>query len=280
MIIFLYGPGDYSRTQKKQEIIAEFEKKHSTLGVGEFDLALPGSLGDLTEFLRSQSIFEIKKLAIVDGLFPKRKGSGNNEDGEQEVKSEEMKKEDKGIIKLLQEYLEAKNITILISESKKPTKQFGFLLKKPTTTQEFEELTGVRWELFIKNEAKKQNMTIGASALRFLAEVYQGNSWGLATELQKIGTLKRSVDLTDLDELGLTAAPNYWGLLNGVKGYDIRARLTALETLFATGDPAPKLFNMLASQWKEKIPQFAKYDLAIKSGKLEYEEALVDAVIG
>jgi hypothetical protein len=45
-------------------------------------------------------------------------------------------------------------------------------------------------------------------------------------------------------------------------------------------DPAPKLFNILASQWKEKISQFARYDLAIKSGKLDYEEALLDAVIG
>ena len=65
-----------------------------------------------------------------------------------------------------------------------------------------------------------------------------------------------------------------------MKGYDVRVRLTALETLLAMNDPAAKLFNILASQWKEKIPQFAKYDLAIKSGKLEYEEALVDLVIG
>ena len=78
----------------------------------------------------------------------------------------------------------------------------------------------------------------------------------------------------------LDVAPNYWGLLNGVKGYDVRSRLSALETLLAMNDPAAKLFNILASQWKEKIPQFAKYDAAIKSGKLEYEEALVDLVIG
>ena len=279
MIIFLYGPDDYRRTQKKLEIVAEFEKKHSALGIGSFDLTTPDALGDLTEFLRSQSIFETKKLAIVEGLFPKRKGAADDEDEERGTRNEEPKKEEKNIAKLLQEYLESKDITILISESKKPTKQFGFLAKKPALEQEFEALTGLIWEAFIKNEAKKQGVALAVPAIRFLAEVYQGNSWGLATELQKIASFKKSIDLADLDKFGLTAAPNYWGLLNGVKGYDIRARLTALEALFATGDPAPKLFNILASQWREKTANMAAYDRAIKSGKLDYEEALVDLVI-
>jgi hypothetical protein len=44
-------------------------------------------------------------------------------------------------------------------------------------------------------------------------------------------------------------------------------------------EAGPKLFNILASQWKEKTAAMAEFDFAIKSGKLEYEEALVDLVI-
>ena len=158
-------------------------------------------------------------------------------------------------------------------------KAYGFLLKAPVIFQEFPALIGATWETFVKSEAKKLGATLTPTAIKFLAEVHQGNSWALATELQKLSGIKNTIDVKDLDALGLDAAPNYWALMNGVKSYDIRARLGALETLLAMSDPAPKLFNILASQWKEKIGQFAKYDLAIKSGKLEYEEALVDAVL-
>jgi DNA polymerase III delta subunit len=279
MIIFLYGLDDYRRLEKKRGIVAEFKKKHSNLGLGVFDLAAGATADDVEEFLRSQSIFETKKLAVVEGLFPARRGE--EESGERRAESgEEEKKDGKGIAEILKTYLETPNVTILISETKKPVKAFGFLLKPPVLAQEFAALAGPTWEAFVKSEAKKLGVILASAATRFLAGVYQGNSWGLATELQKLAALRSSADLGDLEVLGLEAAPNYWALLNGVKGYDIRARLMALETLLAMSDPAPKLFNILASQWKEKTAQFAGYDLAIKSGKIEYEEALVDAVIG
>jgi DNA polymerase III delta subunit len=288
MIVFLYGPDDYRREQKRREIVAEFRKKHSDLGVGFFDMAPSTSLGagggagieDLAAFLRNQSIFEPKKLAVLQNVFPARKSSGVDE--EEVVEAEDDSKEEgdgKALPALLKSQLDAANTTILISESKKPTKQFVFLGKKPVITQEFEALTGPAWESFIKAEAKRCGLTLSPSAARFLGDVHQGNSWALATEIQKLASFKKEIDLKDLDKFDLDVAPNYWGLLNGVKGYDVRSRLTALETLLAMNDPAAKLFNILASQWKEKIPQFAKYDSAIKSGKLEYEEALVDLVI-
>ena len=72
MIIFLYGPDDYRRLQKKREILAEFKKKHSDLGVCIFDMT-SGATDDLEEFLRAQSIFENKKLAVIENLFPREK---------------------------------------------------------------------------------------------------------------------------------------------------------------------------------------------------------------
>jgi DNA polymerase III delta subunit len=278
MIVCLYGPDSYRRLQKKQEIIAEFRKKHSDLGLGVLDLANGADSDDLEEFLRSQSIFETKKLAVVEGLFPKRKTGENEEsDAGDEAEPEKNAKE---MVRILKAYIEAPNATILLSEDKKPTKAFGFLLKPPVRAQEFAALTGPASEAFVRSEAQKLGVVLAPAAARFLAEVHAGDSWALATELAKLAGLGRPIDLKELDLLGLDVAPNYWALLNGVKSYDLRARLAALEMLLGMGDPAPKLFNILASQWKEKIGQFARYDLAVKSGKFEYEEALVDAVIG
>jgi hypothetical protein len=59
---------------------------------------------------------------------------------------------------------------------------------------------------------------------------------------------------------------------------NIGQRLAILEKLLESGDPA-MIFNILAvspyadADWKKRI---ADYDASIKSGKLEYEEVLLE----
>ena len=69
MIIFLYGPDDYRRSEKKRSIIAEFSKKRSEIGLGVFDLEEKTALEPLGEFLKTQSIFETAKLAVLENAF-------------------------------------------------------------------------------------------------------------------------------------------------------------------------------------------------------------------
>jgi DNA polymerase III delta subunit len=266
MLIFLHGPDDFRRSQKKRDLIAEFQKKHSNLGLDFFDFEKNGSMRlaaeegieKFREFARNQSIFESAKLAVLENIF--------------EIEAKQL-------AKLLQPYLENRSITILLSEHEKPVKALNFLVEKPAIFQKFENLEGAAWEQFINSEAKKLGLVLAGDAIRFLASVYQGNSWALVTELQKLSALKSSISKKDLDELDLEAAPNYWTLLNGVKSPDLRTRLYALEKLLSLNDPPAKLFNILASQWSQKLPQFAESDFAVKSGKLEYEEALLEAVL-
>jgi DNA polymerase III delta subunit len=260
MLIFLYGPDDYRRVQKKRELITEFRKKRSNLGLGVFDLATKDWRDGFNEFARSNSLFETARLAIFDNTF------------------EEL--EAPALAKLLKPFSDDKSITILLAERDKPVKALAFLLEKPTIAQKFENLEGAELIGFIAAEAKKLNMKITTPAAQFLATVYAGNTWALATELQKLSAFKSTIDRADLDQFDLEAAANYWMLLNGLKSYDIRTRLTTLERLLAMNDPAAKIFNILASQWKEKTAQMAEFDFAVKSGKLEYEEVLVDLMIG
>lgn len=268
MIIFLYGPDDYRRSEKKRSIVAEFLKKRSGIGLGIFDLEEKNALEPLGEFLRTQSIFETTKLAVLENAF--------------ELEAPKL-------AKLLKPFVGQKNITILIAEKDKPVKALAFLLEKPTISQKFENLAGVEWMAFINNEAKKNGVALAPAAAQFLGTIYEGNAWGLITELQKLSGYKNGtkngssgaavIDKKDLDAFGLEVAPNYWGLLNGLKSFDIKNRLYAFETMLASNDPPAKIFNILASQWQEKIPRMAEYDLAVKSGKVDYEEALVDLLI-
>lgn len=262
MIIFLYGPDDYRRIQKKKEIVAEFEKKHSRLGLGVFDLEGDDASDRFVEFARSQSIFDTAKLAVLESAF--------------EFPADKL-------AKILKPLAAEKGTTVLVAEKEKPVKVLSFLTAKPTLVQEFKALAGAEWMQFIDTEAKRVGAKLAPSAKEFLATVYSGESWALVTELQKLSSFRASpksaIEKRDLDVFDLETAPNYWALLNGMKSFDARTRLSALETLFAMNDPAPKLFNILAAQAGEKTPRMAEYDLAIKSGKLDYEEALLDLAI-
>lgn len=264
MIIFLYGPDDYRRFQKKKEIIAEFRKKHSALGLGFFDLAADGALDDLSEFVRSRSIFADAKLAVLENVFELGADAAET---------------------LLKPLAAEKSVTALVSGKDKPVKAFAFLLAKPSLAQKFENLSGAAWHTFVRSEAEKMGLNISDAAAAFLGTIYEGNSWALVTELQKLCALRALsrreaiIEKKDLDALDLEAAPNYWALINGMKSYDARTRLSALENLFAMNDPPPKIFNILAAQAGEKIPRMAAYDLAVKSGKLDYEEALLDLIL-
>lgn len=259
MIIFLYGPDDYRRAEKKRSVIAEFVKKRGELGLAKFDLEEKAALEALGEFLKTRSLFESAKLAVLENAF---------------------KIEAPKLSKLLKPFLEEKNITILIAEKDKPVKALAFLTDKPAISQKFETLTGAEWLSFVNSAAKERGAKLSLPAARFLADVYQGNSWGLITELEKLSGLKKTaIERADLDQFDLEVAPNYWGLMNGLKSYDLKNRLYALETMLALSDPPAKIFNILASQWAEKTPHMAEYDLAVKSGKVDYEEALVDLLV-
>lgn len=275
MIIFLYGPDDYRREAKKREIVAEFQKKRSDLGIGRFDLVSEDGFKSLQEFLMSQSLFQPKKMAILDNGF--------------ELEAKVLKK-------ILLEVLENKNITVLMSEKDKPVKALDFLLKEPVVNQKFENLEGKEWENFILKEAKRVEVKITAGALRFLAGVYQNNSWGLVTEFQKVKYLGNpaafrqdlrqassgshvEIDVRDLEDLGVEQVPNFFSLILGFKNRNLSDRLWALEKIFSMNEPAAKIFNILAYQLPDKLQDMARYDLMVKSGKLEYEEALLNLVI-
>lgn len=261
MIIFLYGPDDYRREAKKREIVAEFRNKQSNLGLGFFDLLEEGGLGRFLDFLANQSIFASKKLAVLSSAF--------------EVNPKEL-------AQILKEVSDSKDITVLISEPVRQAqgKNFEFLKKKSVLSQEFEFLEGRGWESFILEEAKRLEVKITPTALRFLAGVYQNNTWALVTGLEKIGSLgKEEIDVKDLGDLGVEQAPNFWSLILSFRSRNLPDRLRALEKIFGTNEPPAKIFNILAYQLPDRLQDLANYDLTVKSGKMEYEEALLNLAI-
>ncbi len=262
MIVFLYGPDDYRRTAKRRAVVDEFVKKRSNIGLAEFDFENKAAPEEAARFLAARSLFDAPRLAVLANAF---------------------ELEAKQFARFLGPFLETKDATVLIAEREKPVKALAFLLEKPALAQEFRILEGAEWAAFVKSEAKERGVDLAPPAAQFLANVFHGNTWGLVTELEKIVALADgrggAIGKDDLGGLGLETAPNYWALMNGLKSYDLRNRLYALESMLALADPPAKIFNILAAQWQEKTPHMAEYDLAVKSGKVDYEEALVDLLV-
>ena len=259
MTILLYGKDEYRRDLKKREIIREFQAKHPGEPIGNFDLKQDGAEAEFISFTEGQSLFTPVKLAVVEGVFAKKS---------------------KKIDEKIKSGVGSSWLTLVIVESDKPAKAYEFLLKKPSAEQLFEPLKGFAWLEFVRKEVSREDIALDKDAFELLARAYEGDTWRLVTELKKLRSLTgETIKTSDLRELGVELTPDFWELVQGWRNPSWMQRLTALERCFASNEPAGKIFNILAYQLKTKLPQMAAYDLMVKSGKLDYEEVLVDLAL-
>ncbi len=270
MIILLYGPDSYRRQKKLNKIIEEYRKKHSGLSCEYFDLGNAGESLKLKEFSAQLLLFDNKKLAILKNLY--------------EADLKEFKD-------FLKSYLGSKDFTILISEDKVLPPELNFVKKKAFLAEKFENLKGDKWQAFIQREIKERDMALVPKAFDFLVEEYKNDVWGLINELEKLdlffwGQLERkNLDLKDMEKVGdyYYKSPNIFGFMNTVirKG-DLVQKTIALEKLFIGQEEPAKIFNILASLKRlpaKLIQELANYDVMVKSGKMGYEEVLLDLAL-
>lgn len=273
MIIFLYGSDSYRRRKKLNEVVGEYQRKHSNLTLERFDLNKNNDENNdeflrLREFCFNRSLFTDKKMAVIEGVLEHAKSAPPP-----------------SIIEFLKSNLKNKDATLLISGNESPPEKFSFLIEKPVQSQEFENLEGERLKFFIRKEARSRNINLTPQAINFLAENFKENSWGLITELDKISLVgSQSIDISDLQKIGdFSESPdifNFIGLF--LRGYPSkRAALKNLELLFIFHEEPRKIFNILASMSRSQqlVNRLAGYDVSVKSGKMDYEEALLDLAL-
>lgn len=259
MIIYIYNEDDWRAIQRKNELIQKFNQKYPKSGIHFFDLEKENDLEFFLNFLENQSLFSEKKLGIVYNLFNLNK---------------------KDIIFKIKSILKDENIYLLIFEKNKPNKNWEFLQKKPAIFEKFEILKNKKWADFVLNEIKKRNINLNNQAFNLLIKIYEGDSFRLINDLEKLSLLnKKNINQEDLNEINIEISSNFWNLLNQLKNKNLTLRLEAFEKILNLKESLDKIFNILAYNWNEKIQDFAKYDLAKKSGKIDYEEALLDAIL-
>ena len=163
-----------------------------------------------------------------------------------------------------------------------------FIIKKAFKVEEFPNLESEKWRFFIQKEAKERKAILTPGAVNFLAEVYKNDSWGLVNELDKIGLISpiRNIDIEDLKKIGdyNYESPDIFAFINAVsRNWSLARRMNnALEKLFISQEEPVKIFNIFASlNWlpRQIIKKLADCDIMVKSGKMDYEEVLVDLAL-
>ena len=179
MLIYLYGPDAYRRSQKLQEITKKFSDKHSAFSVHRFDLFEIDGLDRLKDFSTAQSFFDTAKFGIVHGI------------------AEREPKEVDGFLGLADE---SQTMNLVVIADKLLPKVFKALTKESVIKQEFEALKSDQLAEFIKKESDSRGLKLDIGVSRGLAEKYAGDTWGLVNELDRLAlggspsTVLREVD--------------------------------------------------------------------------------------
>lgn len=252
MLLHLYGSDSYRRLRASREIIAKYLLKYPDGLVQTFDCAREGAVDSVRAFIGAPGLFAKTTLAIVR----------SPEEGE------------KALAKLLRDVGELAHVTVLVVADKKLPKDFSFLYEKSVgpAKKEFEPLEGMEFLKFLKADSVERGVRIPDATLAAIGESYAGDTWGAVTEIDTVA----SGGVFEKSSKGI----DFIGLIRTLAGGGANAqRLRALFLLLEHDDPA-KVFNMTAAftRGTDKV-QMADYDIAIKSGRLEYSEALLDFVL-
>lgn len=260
MLLLLSGPDSYRRLREKTRLIQGSMQKYPGLGVEEFYFGNGDKpFGEAIDFLHGQSLFSPVRLAVLENAL--------------------VAEPTKDFLISLCAAASAKNANVLLIEEKKPVVKIMTALGKDLKHTEFDSLSGAAWNKFVHTEAVARGVSLAPEALLFLASLHEGDSWWLITELNRLAGLpEKTISLSNLASLHSEVAPDFRSAMSALSGPTRSNRLVALEKLLVR-EPAGKIFNILSAWAKTKTPLFAAYDLQVKSGELDYEEALVDFAI-
>ncbi len=263
MIIFLYGEDSFRLKKKYSEIISEFVAKNGRLGLSEF---AADEVDHFINAIKNRSIFSPRTLISIKDIDINAFSSDTR----------------KFFENTLSKIIDSATIIVLITSAKTITATDMPLLSSPAIKmQEFQNLPKDRLIFFITKEAAEKGVNLSDADVRSLIDSNHGDLWQIHHELDKLVMVKSR------DVVPTLETPGYFESLNTIKFSRTRGqKLIALEhILYKLKEDPARVFNGLAySAPRGHLPHqwfsiMADYDIAVKSGKMTYEDALLDFVI-
>lgn len=197
-------------------------------------------------------------------------------------------KDEKEWLKILKNQIKTEKIFVLVSDNAKPKASFRFLKEKSFKSEEFGELSGRALEMFVKKESAARGLNFSSAGWRFFLDYLENQpgerSWLAVTELEKIALshFSQPIELSDLKTvIYWFSKEDFYHLIRPLLSLgNSWIKLSIIEKLFLQQEEPARIFNTLAYMaGGRQLEKLADYDVAVKSGRLDYEEAVLDFVL-
>jgi len=257
MIILLYGEDTFRSQQKLKEIIKEYQTKHQTglnlmrFKEGDFDFS------QVREKIEAVSMFDEKKLIILEDIFKNKDFQENFFDY---IKKNKLK--------------DSQDIIVALHQAGKLA---GANFKRQVNMfEEFKLLEGADLVNWIKKELDKNRATISQGAIKKLAAYLGNDLWQMNNEINKLisYTNNQPINEEDIDLLVKAKMDvNIFRTIDALARKDKKTALKLLHEHLEQGENEMYLFSMFVYQMRtllklkdliDKGTPF--YNLAKKSG--------------
>ena len=177
MIIFLHGPETFRSRQKLKEITSSYEKAHQHQVRSFYFDCKETSLVAIQSALETISLFERKKLIVLENSFQNASVTAWLQEQKQA-----LQKSEQHIVAIFE-----------TAEIKQKTQNRLYQwLKKNAKQQEFLPLAAAQLKLWIEKEFAGYGLQIAPLATEQLARAAGNDMWRLSGEIRKIAAYKKS----------------------------------------------------------------------------------------
>lgn len=252
MIIFLHGDDNYRLNQSRDEIIKKYQAKYgSGFNFFRIDGASASAAADVTEAVKSVSLFKEVKLVLINNIFSNPQTA-------------------KDLYELFTKYKIAtdKEIVVLVTHSgtTAQTKQkelLTLLSDSKNLVRNFTNLEGGRLQAWLKKEATNRGVSFAQGVLARFMAIGGVDSWARIHNLDKLANYSFSVpklgtggliSSTDLDLLIKTEAePNVFEFIDALGSGRRAQAFSLLCGELAHGRDPYYLLSMIMYQFRNML---------------------------
>ncbi len=237
MLIFLSGLDTYRSREKLREMVAEYTNKHQGgLNIDRWD-CLEVSFEALEGTLRSHTLFQEKRLTILEHV----------------LKNAEL---GRLLFEYRQKLLETPQSIIIFFEEgevdvKHPLAQY---LSRTALCQEFFLLEGKKLLAWVNKEFQRRKLAIAPGVAEKLASEVGSDLWQLSREIEKLAAFKQGTGVIEKADVEALVRPHIeTEVFRTVDAIAAQERKLALELLalhFQCSEPPLRLLSLLLFQFR------------------------------
>ncbi len=260
MIYFFYGPDTYRLHEKIMAVTEKFRVKNpSGFNLKRFDFNERPDFEEVKSFLQVFSMFNEKKLALIEGLF-----DSSSEQQEKILKffeAERLEESRDNFIVVVQELwpvkLKTKNKGLEEKYAVKNEKLWKFLIQnKKIASEEFEFLSGASLKKWIKTKIAVCGGRISDSAVEKMAFYIGGDLWQQSNELNKLLAFKKNQLISEEDVDQMVKAKIEDNIFQAIDALVQRQKSIAFKLFYrqlAQGETENYFFNRLIFQFRNLL---------------------------